>query len=203
MGIADDLIRKVKAGSTQSDSLGKELATKRDMVAQGRKALDGDPVASAPASVKAPSTYDSGKRYGDRPGEKRIDVREAMRPLGSFKTGTDYVPKTGMYKLHEGEAVKTKEENVMDAKTAMEGITGKSQKPPKKIREIHTKQTDDGKYIHTHLHHHPSHHPEETHVSNDLAGMADHMSAQAPNMTSQPPAMPEAGAPAAAPQPGM
>jgi hypothetical protein len=34
------------------------------------------------------------------------------RVLGSYKKGTDYVPKTGLYKLHEGEAVKTKEENM-------------------------------------------------------------------------------------------
>jgi hypothetical protein len=31
--------------------------------------------------------------------------------LGSFASGTDYVPKTGLYMLHEGESVATKSEN--------------------------------------------------------------------------------------------
>ena len=34
-----------------------------------------------------------------------------MSPLLSFQMGTDYVPQTGMYYLHEGEAVITSEEN--------------------------------------------------------------------------------------------
>ena len=57
-------------------------------------------------------------RYGDRPKEERIDTSAMTKPLGSFKDGTNYVPKTGNYKLHEGEAVVPKEENMH--KSAME-----------------------------------------------------------------------------------
>jgi len=203
MGIATDLINKVKgaaaakaAGDAQTENLGKELGAKADMMSQARTALSGDAApAAAPVHRPAPKT-DSGRRYGMGRGEQRMDVREAMRPLGSFKTGTDYVPKTGLYKLHEGEAVKTKEENAMDATTAMAGITGKA-KPAKKIHKITTHKTDDGKLIHTHMHHHPSHHPDETHVSNNMQEAQDHMAAQEPNMSAQPPEMP------AGPTPGM
>lgn len=207
MGVITDVAKNIKAGNDQTDNLGKELAAKADMMSQARKALnDPNSAPDTPAAKPAPKT-DSGKRYGDKPGEKRIDVKDALKPLGSFKHGTDYVPKTGNYTLHEGEAVKTKEENVMDAKTAMEGITGKAPKAPKKIHKIITQKTDDGKMIHTHQHHHAHQHPDETHVSNDLKGAQDHMAAQEPNMSAQPPAMPEAGAPAAgappAATPGM
>jgi hypothetical protein len=210
MGVLDtvkDTASKIKAGNDETEGLGRELAAKADMVAQGRKAISGDTSAPAAPAPKAAPVVDSGKRYGDKKGEKRIDVKDALKPLGSYKHGTDYVPKTGIYKLHEGEAVKTKDENTMDARTAMEGITGKA-KAPKKIHEIVTKKSDDGKMIHTHRHHHPHQHPDETHVSNDLAAAQAHLGAQEPNMSAQPPAMPEAGAPAAGapaagPTPGM
>lgn len=204
MGVLDDIknVRStLKSGNDETESIGRELASKAQMIKEGQA----DSTPAAPAAKAAPKT-DSGKRYGDKPGEKRIDVKDALKPLGSFKHGTDYVPKTGIYKLHEGEAVKTKDENTMNAATAMEGITGKP-KAPKKIHKIITQKTDDGKMIHTHQHHHAHQHPDETHVSNDLKGAQDHMAAQEPNMSAQPPAMPEAGAPAAgappAATPGM
>lgn len=94
----------------------------------------------------------------------------------------------------------------MKAKEAMAGIVGKSKKPPKKIKEIRTRKTDDGKYVHTHLHHHPEHHADETHVSEDLKGAQQHLAEQEPNMAAQPPEMappeqgqPEGGAPAMPP----
>lgn len=96
----------------------------------------------------------------------------------------------------------------MKAKEAMAGIVGKK-KPAKKIKEIRTRKTDDGKYVHTHLHHYPEHHADETHVSEDLKGAQAHMAEQEPNMSAQPPEMaPEAegaagGAGAGAPMPQM
>lgn len=185
-----------KAGDQETNSLGRELAAKSQMIKEGQSDSTS---AAAPAAKAAPKT-DTGKRYGDKSGEKRIDVRDALKPLGSFKHGTDYVPKTGIYKLHEGEGVTPKEENTMNAVDAMAGLASKA-KPPKKIHKITTHKTDDGKMIHTHQHHHPSHHPDETHVSNNIGEANDHMTAMEPNMSAQPPAMPEAGAPAAGPMP--
>ena len=191
MGVVED------AGKIAGALRAKADAVKTDTANAVRKPVDGTP---NPAPVK-----DSGKRYGDKPGEKRpeqMDIREALKPLGSLKKGTDYVPKTGNYKLHEGEAVVPKEENTMNASDAMAGLKSKA-KPAKKIHKIVTHKTDDGKMIHTHMHHHPNHHPDETHVSNNLQEAQDHMAAQEPNMSAQPPAMPEAGAPAAGAPPAM
>lgn len=202
MGILDKakaVVSNVKTaidtGNKETEGLGNELRAKSDMMRAARGESDA-PAAPAPAPKPAPKT-DSGQRYGDRPGEKRIDVTEAMKPLGSFKTGTPYVPKTGVYKLHEGEAVVPKEKNTMNASDAMAGITGKA-KPPKKIHKITTHKSDDGKMIHTHQHHHPAHHPDETHVSNNMKEATDHMAAMEPNMSAQPPEMPAPGADAGA-----
>src|SRR5689334_18835515 len=68
--------------------------------------------ATAPnAPVQAPSKPASGgppmnpkAKYGDRPGEKRIDTSQMTKPLGSYKKGGK-VKKTGLYKLHKGERV--------------------------------------------------------------------------------------------------
>lgn len=116
----------------------------------------------------------------------------------SYKFGTNFVPKTGLALLHKGEKVTpAKENSMMNASDAMAGLMSKA-KPEKKIHKITTHKTDDGKLIHTHMHHHANHHPDETHVSNNLGEAQDHMAAQEPNMSAQPPAMPEASA-----MPGM
>ncbi len=198
MGALDAIVKKVKdvkddlaATSAEYTGLGKEYAGKASQMSGGSK--------PAPAAAAKPAPkVDTGKRYGSGPGEKRIDVSGMTKPLGSFKTGTPYVPKTGIYKLHEGEAVTPKESNTMNASDAMAKIMGKSAKPEKKIHRIITHKTDDGKLIHTHQHHHSNHHPDETHVSNDLGEAQDHMAAMEPQMSAQAPPMPEAGA-----EPGM
>lgn len=161
-------------------------------------------------SVDNPAPVNPKANYGDRPGEMRIDTRGMTRPLASFKKGTDYVPKTGVYKLHEGEKVVPAKENKMDAKSAMQDITGKKAKPAKKIKEIRTKKTDDGKFVHTHLHHSPEHHADEVHVSNNLKEAQQHLADNEGNITPQAPP-PDAEAAegggmtpgGAAPTPGM
>ncbi len=195
MGVIDSAVKKVKDAkqaisdtSAEYSGLSKEYAGKASQMS--------DKPAAAPAP-KAASKTDSGARYGDKSGEKRIDVKDMLKPLGSYKHGTPYVPKTGMYKLHEGEAITPKEKNPMNASDAMAKISGKSQaKPEKKIHKIITHKTDDGKMIHTHIHHHSNHHPDETHVSNNMDEAQDHMAAMGPQMSAQAPPMPEPGAPA-------
>jgi hypothetical protein len=195
MSILDDVYAKVKnvkdnVSSTASEyrGMGSEMKAKGSQLAT--------PKATTAPAAPAAKPVDSGKRYGDKPGEKRLDANGDE--IKSYKRGTNYVPKTGLAMLHEGEKVVPKEKN-MDAKTAMEGITGKKGKPEKKIKEIRTKVTDDGKYVHTHLHHHPAHHADETHVSNTIEDAQAHMAEQAPNMSAQEPAMPEAGGAGAPP----
>lgn len=116
-------------------------------------------------------------RYGDRGKEKRIDTSEMTRPLGSFEKGTDNVPKTGVYKLHKGEAVIPKKENMKHKKMAAAAEHLSDHKPakaPKKIKHIITAKAASGGYTHTHVHDHPDH-PDEMHVSPNMDGMMDHM----------------------------
>jgi hypothetical protein len=157
-----------------------------------------EPTKSTP-SAPALAPWESVKKKPAPAGEKPMyqKATEWAKPLGSYKSGTSHVPKTGVYKLHEGEAVIPKEKNTMNALDAMAGITGKA-KPPKKIHKITTHKSDDGKMIHTHQHHHPAHHPDETHVSNNMKEATDHMAAMEPNMSAQPPEMPAPGADAGA-----
>src|SRR5208337_3554372 len=218
MGVLDkvktavsDVAKNIKTGNQETEGLGNELRAKSDMM---RAASGESDTPAAPAPKPAPKT-DSGHRYGDRPGEKRYDVTEALKPLGSFKSGTPYIPKTGVYKLHEGEAVVPKEKNTMNAADAMAGITGKSKPPKKEIKEmVHTK-THNNKHIVTHRHHHPEHHPDETHAFDNMGDVHSHMEDHA-GMPNEGEAAPAAGAeapapltaapspaPAAAPTPGM
>jgi hypothetical protein len=155
-----------------------ELKVKKQSMDEARSALTGafppkaDTNAPKDTPPQAVDKVNPKAKFGDKKGETRLPVDQWMKPLGSFKDGTDYVPKTGIYKLHEGEAVKTAEENKMDPFAL---VPGRSEpKPPKKeIKHIITSRTHDGKLMHKHVHHHPGH-PDETHVSNDMSDLHSH-----------------------------
>lgn len=125
------------------------------------------PVAPPPTQSNA---VKSKARYGDRPGEKRIDVSEMTKPLASYKHGTNYVPKTGPAILHEGEKVVPKEQNPY----AMVKEMAKDKKPKKELREMSVTKSHDGKYIIKHKHHSGAH-EDETHVANDMSELHGHM----------------------------
>jgi hypothetical protein len=104
----------------------------------------------------------------------------------SYKHGTDYVPKTGPAHLHKGEAVLNKDDadeyrnskgknmhSIYDA--ASHSLGGDHDKPAKEIKEIRTRKSKNGGYVHEHHHHSPEHHPMEEHTSSDQEGMVDHM----------------------------
>jgi hypothetical protein len=115
-----------------------------------------------------------GAKYGDKPPEKRIPVDQYVKPLGSFKGGTDYVPKTGHYKLHEGEAVTPKEDNPMADVMAM--VPGRTAKKPKKVIDhIRVYPHKDGSHTVQHHHTHPEHHDVETHGLSNMDGLHAHM----------------------------
>jgi hypothetical protein len=132
-----------------------------------------------PAKDTTPSPKDRvapKARYGARPGEKRIDTKPMTKPLGSFEKGTSHVPKTGIYKLHEGEAVIPKDKNMDSMKDKMtEALGGSDKKPKKEIKEMHIRKTANGKHIVTHKHHHPEHHPDEEHSMENMAALHQHM----------------------------
>jgi hypothetical protein len=99
-------VGKASIGAPDDRTAG-ELAAKQQGIDEYKNAtkptFSADPVRDTSPSMKdkiAPKA-----RYGARPGEQRIDTTSMTKPLGSFKKGTDSVPKTGIYKVHKGEAV--------------------------------------------------------------------------------------------------
>jgi hypothetical protein len=179
------------AGSREESGLG----NRKQNVEEYEKAVSGPadmPKANPPQKV---DKIHPGAKYGDKPPEKRINVDQYIKPLGSFEHGTDYVPKTGLALLHKGEKVIPAKDNMADSHV-FDMIPGKKEKaPPKHIKEIRTTRAHDGKLIHTHIHHHPAHHPDETHVSNDMSDLHNHFEDHAgtPNDGEEAPA---GGAPA-------
>jgi len=131
--------------------------------------------------------------------------------LGSFEKGTDSVPKTGVYKLHEGEAVIPKDKNMHDMKDkAIASLSDGEKKPKKEIKEMVHRKSANGKHIVVHRHHHPEHHPDEEHALEDISALHNHMEDHAgtpnegeaaPEGASAPPQM--TAAPSAAPPPPM
>jgi hypothetical protein len=226
MPIGDVAKPAVKLGDPTSGGTIGELGQKKINLEEptNPQTLEGTPETrhvSAPIDRVNPKA-----RFGALPGEKRLSADELggmAKPLGamlSYKHGTEYVKETGPALLHKGEAVIPKEKNMKNMKDhMMAGLSeGEDKKPKKEIKRIITHKSHDGKFIHTHEHHHPEHHPDETHVSNDMAELHQHMEdhAGSPNdgeaapaagaaaaapMTAMPSA--PAGAPAPAPMPGQ
>lgn len=155
-------------------------------------------------TVAAPKMESMNKTSGTTPGGGHYSIENAkpseVQPeiIRSFKTGTDYVPRTGFYQLHEGEAVIPKEQNPMNP---YDKITSGDKKPRKAIKAIHVHATDNGRHVVTHEHHHPQHHKDAVHAMSSVDELAKHMSdhaskiePQAPSMEEQAPAEQSAGA---------
>lgn len=109
MGIADKIkstVDAVKAGNAETDGIGNELHERAAMTSAAlgnpTAPIDQKPRADAPTAP-----WEHVKRAPIK-GQKPIspkDLAEWTKPLGSYKDGCDSVPKTGVYKLHEGEKV--------------------------------------------------------------------------------------------------
>lgn len=94
------------AGDAETQGLGNELREKAKNIRDAKGESAPEAPAPKPPAVTAPQDKVNPKaRYGDRGQEKRIDVTDALKPLGSFKKGTPYVPQTGVYEVHEGEKI--------------------------------------------------------------------------------------------------
>ena len=199
----------------QTTALTQPLTGEAQAIKDKSADIDKYNAATKPADTLAPvdkTVYRSDKvnpkaRYGSCAPEKRIDTSSMTKQLGSYEKGTSHVPKTGIYKLHEGEAVIPKDKNMANTKDKMvTSLSGDDKKKPKKeIKEmVHTK-THNGKHVVVHKHHHPEHHPDETHALEDMSALHQHMEDHAgtPNEGEGPESAPQ-GAPApmtAAPSP--
>jgi hypothetical protein len=107
-GIFDKLVGEVKSrakaiseGNKQTDSLGNELAERAKMT---RNALGNAETPDKPAEAAvAGDRLNSGRKYGDRPGEKRIDTREMVKPLGQSLPVFDKGGKVKKSKVNVGD----------------------------------------------------------------------------------------------------
>jgi hypothetical protein len=150
-----------------------EKAKAIDEYKNATKTASPDPARAVSTSPK--DRVNPKARFGARPGEERIDTKDMTKPLGSFKKGTSHVPKTGVYKLHEGEAVIPKEKNMDSMKDKMMDSLGDEKKPKKEIKEMVHRKTANGKHIIVHKHHSPAHHPDEEHAMENMAAVHQHM----------------------------
>lgn len=174
----DNLIKDAKALVAPDKSIGPSLAAKKaniDQYVNSNKAKAN----TTPPAAQSTSTVDKVNpkaKYGDKAGEKSINVEDMVKPLGTFHKGTDYVPKTGAYVLEKGEKVVPKEQNMsMDHLKDALGGNDKNAKPKKELKEIRTRKAKDGKIIHEHHFTHPEHYDKEEHVSANQDELVDHM----------------------------
>ncbi len=100
------LNQQVEQAGNEAVGNAKAISSKRAMVKEYTDSL-APKAPSVGMSADKPAKSDLVKasaKYGDRPGEQRIDTAGMTKPLGSFKKGGK-VKKTGVYKLHKGEEV--------------------------------------------------------------------------------------------------
>jgi hypothetical protein len=106
--VTKSLQDKYNAGQSETSGLGAELAARSQMNRQGEAALKGNSTDEKAPAAAAPKG-DSGKRYGDRPDEKRLDSEGNEIP--KYHTGTASVPKTGLAVVKKGEKIIKAEDN--------------------------------------------------------------------------------------------
>lgn len=148
-----------------------KLRARMDETKPVPSAVKAPPAAAPPESVDR--VHPAG-RYGDNPGEKRINVSDMTKPLTgqvpSYEHGTDYVPETGPAIVHKGEKITPAHANVTDK------ITGGV--PAKVVSHmIHRKHKNDHHEVENH-HTRPEHHVKESHHfhgANALDQVHDHL----------------------------
>lgn len=93
-----DLKDKYTSGTQETEGLGNELRARADM----SKGLEGTTAAPTPAAPKAPEKIAGSKPvrgpFGSQRGEKRIDVSDMVKPLGS----TPVYDRGGKVNIHDG-----------------------------------------------------------------------------------------------------
>lgn len=152
------------------NSEARAIGEKQANIKQYMDATSDAPSPKATPAADNPNKINPKAKFGDRSGEKRIDTASMTKPLGSYKKGTPSVPKTGTYKLHEGEAVIPKEANPY----AMVSGMPKPKKSKKKVDHVKVRKAKGG-YIAENHHTAPGEHPMEEHVLPNMDALHEHM----------------------------
>jgi hypothetical protein len=90
-----------------------EIAAKQGQIDEYKNSLQTPASEPKPQGSSSKDKINPGGKYGDRGKEKRIDVKDMMKPLGvpSYQDGVDSVPNDGLAMLHEGEKVVSEKDN--------------------------------------------------------------------------------------------
>lgn len=153
MGVADILskaVRAKKTGDEQTTGDARAIGEKTKMIQDYNKSNAAtSPTAKAASRPSPQDKVNPSGKYGDKPGEKRIDTSSMVKPLGSFHKGGK-VKKTGAYNLKKGEAVLTAAQQSNVAKRAP-AVLG-SDKPAASASpdEMQIQKLDDGSFHITH-----------------------------------------------------
>lgn len=98
----------IKQNQDEAVEAGAAISAKRKM-AQEAGVISGSPIQSPQTTgVRSGGAVvdrtNPAAKFGAKPGEKRIDTKDMLKPLGSYKKGGK-IKKTGVYKLHAKERV--------------------------------------------------------------------------------------------------
>lgn len=169
----------------QGPGMGKELSERMRMQREAGGSLTHVPVETPHNNVsREPSPVDkTGTQgpYGSGPGEKRIDVKDMVRPLGQMHSGGT-VPKDGAYNMKAGEKVLTPEQhgqlhNAMSL--AQSALSHEAPpEPPKPAKMGHTfsaRKLDDKTFHVRKGHTSPGDHPDEEATAPDMKGLIKHL----------------------------
>lgn len=200
-GIVDKVVKSVSDAYNTAKSVGKQLSDEASGVASKTKNVGEYASSTAqekPASVKQPISYDKpinpAAKYGDKPGEKRIDVKSYAGGTTNVRTsmfdeGVDSVPAM----LTPGERVVKKSDNkklkgMSNMKLVQAALAHgkqeskepakeeKSETPSKELKEIRIRKGagNKGRIIE---HHHLDmiQHPMEEHVAANRQDLLDHV----------------------------
>lgn len=144
----EDVLKGAKDALAKADSLTKS--------AEGTTSSRFAPKTAGAAPVTKPSPGGMNKEVSDVASGLKWRG-EQTKALGSFKKGGT-VPKTGNYKLHEGEKVLTKEKakqmdtKMMDAASSALGKSSPSKPTMKAKLHMRITPTDNGTYVVDHEH---------------------------------------------------
>ena len=184
--VADNPISKVasalgSAGSkivSPADDQTRGLAAKQGQIDEYTNSLT-KPASEPrprPSPVMGVDKLRPGSKYGDRGQEKRIDVKNMIKPLGvpSYEDGVDSVPNDGLAMLHKGEQVIPAKKNPDSGKAEkrVSGAMGGKKSPKlsakkgskKQVHKITVHKSANGGVVLEHhledskseMHHHPN-----------------------------------------------
>jgi hypothetical protein len=112
---AANALGKLSGGSVQPQSgTAKDLEVKNQNIADYKASTPIEPPIARTTREPRTAPVDRvrpGGKFGDRPGEKRIDVSGMLKNLPSYEEGIDEVPEDGPAILHKGEKVVSADEN--------------------------------------------------------------------------------------------